>query len=141
MAQGFDAGLDLDSDPRVAEFFAVPDAAQIQARQLSVGTADLMRAIMEDALRLLGGRGSLGVYSRTAAQRVLRETVEWVCDDYDGPFSFRTICAVFGLHHEYARVCILRWALNETRDRRVQQLIWQAQGEGYGIASEPRLAG
>ena len=56
---------------------------------------------------------------------MIRETVAWVVDDYEGPFSFSTICAVFHMDHKLVREAIFDMMLRKTDNPLVRRLIWQ----------------
>ncbi len=69
--------------------------------------AELMRAVLEDALRCFQ-QGLLRQGRRV--RRLARESEEWVFSDTpDWPFSFVSICAVLGLEPEYIRRGLKRW--------------------------------
>lgn len=70
--------------------------------------AELMRAVLEDALRCFQKRL---VRQGRRVQRLAREAEEWLfSDDARWPFSFVSICAVLGLEPEYIRRGLRRWS-------------------------------
>ena len=75
------------------------------------GEHRLMLAVLEDAVHLyqIGcARGD------TRARRVLDETERWFAsEETTSPFSFVTICQVFGLDADYLRAGLRRWRARE----------------------------
>jgi hypothetical protein len=72
------------------------------------GEAELMRAVLEDALHCFQQSRTATAKRRT--QRLAREAESWFfSDDTRWPFSFVNICAVLGLDPEYIRLGLKRW--------------------------------
>ncbi len=66
----------------------------------------LMLAVIEDAVDIY----QVGCDRDARSRRLFRETEEWFASDDDGPpFSFVTICQVFGLDPDCVRAGLLRW--------------------------------
>ena len=67
----------------------------------------LMLAVLEDAVHVY----QVGCLStHTGGRLQARETAEWFgSDDTSSPFSFVTICEVFGLDPDYLRAGLRRW--------------------------------
>ncbi len=66
----------------------------------------LMLAVLEDAVHTY----QLGCRADGAARRPFQETERWfTSDDTAWPFSFVTICQVWGLDPDYVRAGLARW--------------------------------
>src|SRR5262245_3298316 len=80
--------------------------AQIAHPQADHWLMRLYRAILEDALECLAGRGvpsSMGTRTPYERTRRRQEAWEWMVSDAEFCFSFRTVCAVLGLEVEAVR--------------------------------------
>jgi len=82
---------------------------------VTCGEHRLMLAVLEDAVHLyqIGcARGD------TKARRVLDETEQWFAsEETTSPFSFVTICQVFGLDSDYLRAGLRRWRERREAER------------------------
>jgi hypothetical protein len=69
--------------------------------------ARLMLAVLEDAVHLYQQCSSL---RNASSRRLFRETDEWfTSNEASSPFSFVTICQLFGLDADYLRAGLRRW--------------------------------
>lgn len=74
----------------------------------------LMLAVLEDAVRVY----QVDCLSTHTGSRLrFRETAEWLAsDDTSSPFSFVTICDLFGLDPDYVRAGLRRWKKRHASD-------------------------
>ena len=82
---------------------------------VTCGEHRLMLAVLEDAVHLYQIGRARG---DTRARRVLGETERWFAsEETTSPFSFVTICQVFGLDPDYLRAGLRRWRARREVDR------------------------
>jgi hypothetical protein len=84
-----------------------------QSGVVTCGEHRLMLAVLEDAVHLY----QVGDRRDTRARRVLDETEQWFAsEETTSPFSFVTICQVFGLDSDYLRAGLCRWRARRELD-------------------------
>jgi hypothetical protein len=87
--------------------------------------ADLMRAVLEDAVQCI--RVGLHTTGRRQ-QRTAREAERWFESEEEAwPFSFLNICTVLGLNPEYIRGGLRRW--------QYQRPLWKAKSKRRVVRS------
>lgn len=88
---------------------SLPEETSAARDAYGIGERALMRAVLEDAIRCLGGAGGPARHRSALAHEARR----WVAED-DGqwPFSFLNICDSLGLDADHVRDRLLRRALD-----------------------------
>jgi hypothetical protein len=102
--------------------------------------ARLMLAVLEDAVHVYQQCSSL---RNARSRRLFRETDEWfTSNETASPFSFVTICQLFGLDPDYLRAGLQRWrsrhlATGDQGSRAVPLPIRRISGSRHKVTLTP----